>query len=245
MEPPSLEEIRAALLPVQPEIAIISQAYDEFHHLAACDLTYEGGTRAVLQRCARGEACGADLARYWNQSRYSFPHGSLRLRWLDEKEQPRANALLGDALFPAAAVLFALDGVPHLLMGQEFGESGWRDWSVLFDDFRLDWKAFDARLFAHYQRLIALRRGHAALRQGDVAFLDGLPPGVIGFTRGAGGEELLVLANMAAVAAALPPAAMPAAALAAMGWDAGCGTLAAHGWVIGRLDQAGGAGQRA
>lgn len=243
-----LEQIRAALLRVQPEIAIISQAYDEFHHFASCDLTYDGGTRAMLLACAQGQASGADLARYWNESTYSFPRGALRLRWLDEKEQPRASAVLGPALRPAAAVLFALDGVPHLLMGQEFGEPTWRDWTVLFEDYRLDWKAYDAGLFAHYQRLLALRRDHVALRRGDVVFIDGLPPGVVGFTRSTPQESLLVLANLRPTAAALPalvPLPRASVPLAAEGWDAAMVTLAAHGWLVCALDQADSAGQSA
>ncbi|MYN01712.1 DUF3459 domain-containing protein [Pseudoduganella sp. DS3] len=243
-----LQQIRAALLRVQPEIALISQAYDEFHHFASCDLTYEGGTRAILLACAQGQASGADLARYWRESTYSFPRGALRLRWLDEKEQARASALLGPALRPAATVLFALDGVPHLLMGQEFGEPAWRDWTVLFEDYRLDWDAYDAGLFAHYQRLLALRRDHAALRRGDVVFIEGLPPGVVGFTRGTPGERLLVLANLRRDAAALPALAQlprQRALLAAEGWNAAGATLAAHGWLVCALDQADSAGQGA
>jgi len=30
------------------------------------------------------------------------------------------------------------------LMGQEFGEPGWRDWTVLFDDWRLDCSQSDS-----------------------------------------------------------------------------------------------------
>ena len=239
-----LEQIRARLVAVQPDIALISQAYDEVHHFASCDLTYEGGTRAILLRCAAGQASGADLARYWNESTYSFPRGALRLRWLDEKEQPRAGSLLGPALRPAAVVLLALDGVPHLLMGQEFGDTSWRDWTVLFDEYRLDWEAFDASLFAHYQRLLALRRAHAPLRRGSVDFVDGLPHGVVGFVRATAQQRLLVLANMAPFATGLG-ALPPHTPLAAEGWDAASATLAPHGWMICALHQAKGAGQGA
>lgn len=67
-----LDEIRAAL---EPGVALISQSCDEFHHLHACDLTDEGGIRAMLRRCAHGEADGAAFARYWTESTYSFPMG--------------------------------------------------------------------------------------------------------------------------------------------------------------------------
>jgi glycosidase len=229
-----LDEIRAALAAVKPDIALISQAYDEFHHLAACDLTYEGGTREMLRRVAHGEAGAREFAQYWNESTYSFPRDALRLRWLEEKEQPRADAVFGhDAHLAAAAVLLAMDGVPHILMGQEFGESGWRDWTVLFDDWRLDWSRFDHAAFAHFSALIALRRRHPALRRGATAFIDGLPDGVIGLVRSLDGERIGVYANLASTTATLPDGmGVP---LYARGWDQDAGSLDAHGCLVAPL----------
>lgn len=62
-------------LPAQavPTIALAAQSCDEFRHLAACDLTYEGRTRAMLRR------------------------------WLEDKEHGRAPAFLGRAVRPACA----------------------------------------------------------------------------------------------------------------------------------------------
>lgn len=229
-----LDEIRTDLAALRPDIALISQAYDEFHHLAACDLTYEGGTRAMLGRCARGAADGAAFARYWQESTYSFPRGALRMRWLEDKEQPRASAWLGRAAHrPAAAVLLAMDGVPHILMGQEFDEPTWTGWQVLYDGWRLDWTAFDAGLYAHYQALIALRRRHAALRTGATAFIDGLQPGAVGFTRGAGSERIVVLANLTAAPCAFDASLAPAEPLYASGWTRHDALLAPYGWMIG------------
>lgn len=232
-----LDEIRAALAVVRPEIALISQSYDEFHHLAACDLTYEGGTREMLRRCAQGQADGAAFARYWNESTYSFPRGALRMRWLEDKEQGRASAFLGRAAHrPAAAVLLAMDGVPHILMGQEFDEPTWTGWPVLFEPWRLDWNAFDGELYAHYQALIGLRRRHDALRRGATSFLDGLPSGAIGFTRG-GGRQLVVvvLANLSPTAVTFDAGLARAEPLYASGWQEEGATLAPYGWMIGAI----------
>jgi hypothetical protein len=226
-----LDEIRTAL---GPGVALISQSYDEFHHLGACDLTYEGGTREMLRRCAHGEADGAAFARYWNESTYSFPRGALRMRWLEDKEQRRASAFLGRAAHrPAAAVLLAMDGVPHILMGQEFDEPAWTGWTVLFDGWRLDWTAFDATLHAHYRTLIALRRRHAALRTGATAFLDGLPPGTVGFTRADADGDIVVLANLAPAAVTFDLGLARCRPLYASGWRAEDATLAPHGWMVG------------
>jgi glycosidase len=226
-----LAEIRAALATQRPGIALISQAYDEFHHLASCDLTYEGGTREVLRRIAQGQADAGAFAAYWNESTYSFPRGALRMRWLEDKEQPRANMVLGaGAHRAAAALLLTMDGVPHMLMGQEFAEPGWRDWTVLFNDYRLDWNSFDRALHDHYRTLIALRREHSALRSDITAFIEGLPHGVIGMRRGGGREAITVLANLSNQPVPLP--AVDGKVLYTQGWDAAHRMLAAHGCVL-------------
>ncbi|WP_343732694.1 alpha-amylase family glycosyl hydrolase [Duganella sp.] len=225
-----LDEIRAELSALRPDIALISQSYDEFHHLAACDLTYEGGTREMLR-----QADNSAFARYWNESTYSFPRGALRMRWLEDKEQGRISTFLGtEAHRPAAAVMLCMDGVPHILMGQEFNEPAWTGWQVLFDGWRLDWTAFDSDMYAHYQTLIALRRRHATLRTGATAFLDGLPSGAIGFTRSDASHRLTVLANLSSSAQTFSPELARIEPLYAAGWRAEDATLAPHGWIIAR-----------
>jgi len=226
-----LAEIRTALAALRPDIALISQSYDEFHHLHSCDLTYEGGTREMLRRVACGQADAHAFARYWKESTYSFPRGALRMRWLEDKEQPRASKLLGaGAHRAAAALMLTMDGVPHILMGQEFDEPSWRDWTVLFERYRLDWSAFNPGMHSHYRALLALRRAHPALRQGATTFLEELPPGVIGMLRGSGADAITVLANLSDQLVTL--AASPGPVLYADGWDQAHGKLAAHGCVI-------------
>ena len=114
--------------------------------------------------------------------------------------------------------------------GQEFGEAGWRDWTVLFDDYRLDWDAFDGAMHRHSQALIALRRRHPALRGGAVALIEALPEGVIGTRRGSGADAIEVLANLSDRPAQLPPTQGPV--LYAQGWDQSRALLAAHGCLI-------------
>ncbi|UUZ55481.1 hypothetical protein LP419_07240 [Massilia sp. H-1] len=71
-----LDEIRAALVPVRADIALIAQSTDELHHLDACDLTYDGGARETMLRIAQGEAT-ADAVRWqWEESTYTFPRGA-------------------------------------------------------------------------------------------------------------------------------------------------------------------------
>jgi glycosidase len=202
-----LDDVRAALTAVRPDIGLIAQSTDELHHLDACDLTHDGGARETMLRVSNGSA-NADAIRWqWEESTYTFPRGALRLRWLEEKEQGRAWRYFGHGLhMAAAAVLLTLDGVPHLMMGQEFNEPRWHDWMSLSDDFHLDWNSFDQPTFDHYQALIALRREHAALRQGSVHFVRSGEPGLLVYWRNTPQERLLVAVNLRADACPLPNA---------------------------------------
>ena len=202
-----LDEIRTALATVKPDLVLIAQSTDELHHLDACDLTYDAGARATMLSIAQGEA-GADALRWqWEESTYSFPRDALRLRWLEEKEQGRAFRFFGPGLhLAAAAAIFTLDGVPHLMMGQEFNEPRWEDWRSLFDDFALDWDSADDATLRHYRALIALRHAQPALRRGAVHFVRSGSPTLLMFWRSMAGQRILVAINLSHL-----PCPMPAA----------------------------------
>ena len=226
-----LDQIRTSLVAVRPDIGLIAHSTDELHHLDACDLTYDGAARASVLRVATGETTANAMRWQWEESTYTFPRGALRMRWLEEKEQGRAFRYFGKELhLAAAAVTFTLDGVPHLLMGQEFNEPGWQDWQSLFGDFRLDWDSFDRPTFAHYQALIALRRTHAALRQGAVHFVRSTVPTLLLYWRSTSEQRMLVAVNLSATACALPEAFATQEMLYACGVDGS--TLAPYGCAI-------------
>jgi glycosidase len=233
-----VNEIGAALRAVRPEIGLISQSTDELHHLDGCDLTYDGGPRAMLHRIAQGDASAADFRQEWEESTYTFPRGALRMRWLEEKEQGRAYRYFGAALHrAAAAVLLTLDGVPHLMMGQEFNEPGWKNWTSLFDGSGLDWSGFDRATFEHYQALIRVRHRHVALREGKVGFLAGGPPARLAYWRTAPQQRILVVVNLSQDDCVLPDAARSLETLFAHGLETGNGAapaLAPFGCYIGK-----------
>lgn len=226
-----LDEIRAALLAVRPDIALLAQSTDELHHLDACDLTYDGGARETMLRVARGEANADALRWQWEESTYSFPRGALRMRWLEEKEQGRAWRYFGPRLhLAAAAVLLTFDGVPHLLMGQEFNEPRWRDWMSLADPFQLDWNSFDQATFGHYQALIGLRNAYPALRQGALHFARSGLPGLLVYWRTTAQQRVLVAVNLAGSPCPLPQAFEAATTLYSLAVDGG--TMGAYGCAI-------------
>ena len=113
--------------------------------------------------------------------------------------------------------MLTLDGVPHLMMGQEFNEPRWNTWASLFDGMQLDWSAFDDATFRHYRALIALRREHAALRQGAVHFVRSGSRQLLLYWRSTPAQRILVAVNLSGEPCALPAAIAAHRSLYALG----------------------------
>ncbi|MEO8252518.1 MAG: alpha-amylase family glycosyl hydrolase [Chloroflexota bacterium] len=64
-------------------------------------------------------------------------------------------------------------------------------------------------LLSFYRRLLALRRGSEALRHGALTLVRDVPPEILGWTRQAGGERLLLIANMGDEAATVDASSIP------------------------------------
>lgn len=84
-----LEELKGELNTVKSDMVLISQSYDEYHHIDSCDLTYDGNPRILLNEIIEGRITPDEFAQIYNSYKYSFPKGALRMSWLEEKEQSR------------------------------------------------------------------------------------------------------------------------------------------------------------
>ncbi|USB32323.1 alpha-amylase family glycosyl hydrolase [Paenibacillus sp. YPG26] len=192
-----LEEIRQELSRIKKDVALISQSYDEFHHLHACDLTYDGSLRLLIQEMAESTIGQSDFIRTYNSYKYSFPKGALRMRWLEDKEQSRISACMGDNLAKAtASILMTMDGVPLLMMGQEFNERTLDTWASLFEEYQLDWSQFDREMFEHYKYLIHLRTQSAAFWEGTLEFVPNSEDKVLSYIRSSETEKYLVIVSI-------------------------------------------------
>lgn len=192
-----LSEIRQELHKVKDDIVLISQSYDEYHHLESCNLTYDGSLRLAIKDLADRKITRIDFIRMYNSYKYSFPKGALRMRWLEEKECSRIWAFLGKEIaMPAASILMTVEGVPFIMMGQEFNERTLNTWTSLFEDYQLDWTCFDEMMFRHYKSLIHLRTNHAALWNGELQFIHHSEEMVLSYIRRSDNEELLIVVNL-------------------------------------------------
>lgn len=192
-----LKEIRISLKEVRDDIVIISQAYDEYHHVESCDLTYDGGLRQLIHDVGLGNLTQKDFIKIYESFKFSFPKKSIRMKWLEEKEQIRAAKYFkGRLVFSAVSMLMTLEGVPLIMMGQEFNEKHYNNWTSLFDDFKLHWDEFDDEMYKHFKTLINIRNSNKALCEGDIIFIKNSHEKVISYIRKIKEEKLLIITNL-------------------------------------------------
>lgn len=194
-----LVEIKHALQVVKEDLILISQAYDEYHHIEACNLTYDGNPRILVREMMDGTLTQSDFIAIYNSYKYSFPKHALRMSWLEEKERSRAIAFFGEkGAGPAASILLTLEGVPALMMGQEFNENTLDTWASLFDEYKLDWNSFDVEMFEHYKFLIHLRTTNPAFWMGELEFVSNSEERVLSYTREYENSKFLIVVNLSA-----------------------------------------------
>ncbi|MEW9699556.1 alpha-amylase family glycosyl hydrolase [Paenibacillus sp. SI8] len=192
-----LVEIKQALQEVKADLILISQSYDEYHHLESCDLTYNGNPRILIRQMIERTITQTDFITIYNSYKYSFPKNALRMNWLEDKEQSRICEYLGmEHAGPAASILLTLEGVPLIMMGQEFNENTMETWTSLFDEYKLNWDSFDARMFEHYKFLIHLRTNIPAMWMGELTFIRNSEEMVLSYIRQQNGIKFMIIVNL-------------------------------------------------
>lgn len=123
-----------------------------------------------------------------------------QLRFLENNDLPRFVKAHGlDRTKMAAALLFALPGIPMLYNGQEIGFQGhpYGTKEVFYRDSTIQ-SLDDKGLFTHYQKLINIHKKHPALRSPHMRNLPVASDGsMTAFHRWVDGEDFIVVINMA------------------------------------------------
>ena len=193
------ERARVELEKINPDIIMLSEANEPEHMLKAFDLNYGWPLFHAIDDAARGEAPATKLRETWEQERAKNARGALRLNFTDNHDERRAIARLGERGAIASAVfVFTIDGVPLLYNGMEVGDTMESGDPALFEKFPIFWPIVKRNpgFPEFHKRLIALRRAHAALRQGELVWLDNSAPSrVATYLRRGGGEEFVVAIN--------------------------------------------------
>lgn len=194
------EPVRDALSKAKPDIVMLAEADSPELLVKAFDVDYAWKLYGTLAEVLQNGRPASSLRDTWLADAAQYPRGALRMRFADNHDQHRAIVRFGEpAALAASALMFTLDGVPMLYNGMEVGDTAESAAPALFEKLPVYWQS--AELRPQYPRvfrqLIALRRAHAALRDGELHWLHNSDEArIVSFSRQDAGETLVVAINL-------------------------------------------------
>jgi cyclomaltodextrinase / maltogenic alpha-amylase / neopullulanase len=193
------ESARSELEKIKPDIVMLAESAKPELLVKAFDLDYAWPFHSALTQVLMGDKPASDLRGVWEDERAQFPRGSLHMRFSDNHDERRAIARFGErGAIAASALVLTMDGVPLLYNGMEVGDTTESGAPALFEKMPIFWQIAERRpeFPRFYRSMIALRRAHAALRQGETEWLRNSDESrVVTYLRRAGDEEFLVAIN--------------------------------------------------
>jgi glycosidase len=122
------------------------------------------------------------------------------MRFSDNHDEKRAIARFGEAgALAASALVFTMDGVPLLYNGMEVGDTTESGAPALFEKLNVFWPIAERRpqFLSFYTEMIALRKAHPALQQGETEWLkNSAADRIVTYLRKGPGEEFFVAINL-------------------------------------------------
>lgn len=194
------ETARAELTKIKPDIVMIAEANKPELLVRAFDLDYAWPFHSTLTDVTENGAPASTLAENWSEQKQKFPRGALEMRFSDNHDEKRAIARFGErGALAVSALVFTMDGVPVLYNGMEVGDTTESGAPALFYDLPVFWQISERRpnFLSFYQGMIALRKAHPALQQGETQWLrNSGPDAVVTFLRRGGDEEYFIAINL-------------------------------------------------
>lgn len=194
------EQARTKLEKIKPDLLMLAEADKPELLVNAFDLDYAWKFHSALTEVIFGQKPAGVLRGIWQQERKEFPKGALHMRFSDNHDERRAIARFGErGALAALALVFTLDGVPLLYNGMEAGDTTESGAPALFERLPIFWKNAERRpeVSRFYKQVIALRRAHQALIEGDTIWLRNSDESrIVTFARRSATEEILVAINL-------------------------------------------------
>jgi glycosidase len=194
------ENARSELVKIKPDIIMIAEANKPELLVKAFDLDYAWPFYRAMADAAEDGKSAQSIAQNWWTERERFPKGAIEMRFSDDHDEKRAIVRFGErGTLAASALLFSMDGVPVLYNGQEIGDTTESTAPALFEKLPVFWDIGERRanFLPFYKQLIALRRAHPALQQGETEWVEnGAPDRILTFIRRNAGEEYFVAVNL-------------------------------------------------
>jgi len=194
------ENARAELTQIKPDIIMIAEANKPELLTKAFDLDYAWPFHTTLTNVLENGAAAQAITSNWKDERERFPKGALEMRFSDDHDEKRAIVRFGErGALAASTLVFTLDGVPLLYNGMEVGDTAESSAPALFEKLPVFWQISERRpnFLPFYKQLIAIRRAHPALQQGETEWVgNGAPDRVLTYFRRSAGEEYFVAINV-------------------------------------------------
>ncbi|HLJ47988.1 MAG TPA: alpha-amylase family glycosyl hydrolase [Bryobacteraceae bacterium] len=193
------EEARRQLERIKPEIVMIAEAHEPKLLVKAFDLDYAWPFHSTLTDVFENGSAATALRASWDDVHSNYPKNAMEMRFSDNHDEKRAIARFGErGALAASALVFTMDGVPMLYNGMEVGDTTESGAPALFEKLPVFWEIAERHpeFVAFYSRMIALRRAHAALQQGETEWIgNSAPDRVLTYTRRGSGEEFVIAIN--------------------------------------------------
>lgn len=194
------ENARAELMRIRPEIIMIAEANKPELLTKAFDLDYAWPFHSTMTNVLENGTPAQAIISNWNAERERYPKGALEMRFSDDHDEKRAIVRFGErGALAASALVFTMDGVPLLYNGMEVGDTAESTAPALFERLPVFWQISERRsnFLPFYKQLIALRRAHPALEQGETEWVgNGAPERILTYFRRGAGEEYFVAINV-------------------------------------------------
>jgi len=188
-------EARKELDKIKPVMMLAEGSLPE-QHLEAFDLTYSWNVYDALARIIRKGHLPSVLDNVLEGEKYKFPRGSLRLRFNENHDKPRAVKFFGeDGALVSALIVNTIPGVPLIYNGQEYGDTTNLS---LFEKqvMSRDNSERGRKFYSFYKKLFNFRKKSLALRRGEmIKVKTSNDDKVYAFWRKYKDETVLVVAN--------------------------------------------------
>jgi cyclomaltodextrinase / maltogenic alpha-amylase / neopullulanase len=194
------ERARAELEKIKPDIVMLAEWHEPELLDEAFDVDYAWPFLHAMNEAAMGLRPASAVRETWAEEKRKFPRGSLHMRFIDNHDERRAIARIGErGVLATMAIVFTLDGVPLVYNGMEAGDTAESGAPALFEKLPVFWQFAERRpeFPRFFRRMIELRKANPALQQGEVVWLKNTDETrVVTYARRLGADEFVVAVNL-------------------------------------------------
>jgi cyclomaltodextrinase / maltogenic alpha-amylase / neopullulanase len=194
------ESARVELEKIKPGIFMLAESEKPELLVKAFDADYGWAMYHALAEVIENGAPSTLIRQTWQEQRAKYPRGAMHMGIFDDHDETRGIVRFGErGELAAAAFVLTSEGLPLLYNGDEVGDSAESGAPALFEKMPIFWQISERLpMFPKFfQQMIALRKAHAALQQGQTEWVENSDlKRVVTYLRSDRNERVLVAVNL-------------------------------------------------